>query len=152
MQKSILAAGCFWAVQHKLDNLKGVISSKAVYAGGEIADPSYELVCRGETGHAEAVYIEFDESLLSFRDLLHFFFSIHDATQLNRQGPDIGTQYRSAIFCFSDEQMNLANKIIDELQQTPKYSREKIQTVVEKAEVFYDAEEYHQKYYKKKGF
>lgn len=152
MQKSILAAGCFWGVQHKLDNLKGVLGTKAVYAGGEIAEPTYQQVCSGNSGHAEAVFIEFDEEILPFRDLLLFFFSIHDATQLNRQGPDIGTQYRSAIFCFSEDQEQIAKNLIDELQQTPKYSREKIQTILEKADLFFDAEEYHQKYYRKKGF
>ncbi len=152
MKKSILAAGCFWAVQHKLDNLKGVLSTKAVYAGGEITEPSYQQVCDGNSGHAEAVFIEFDEEILPFRDLLLFFFSIHNATQLNRQGPDIGSQYRSAVFCFFDDEITLANNIINELQQTPKFSRKKIQTIIEKADLFYDAEEFHQKYYKKKGF
>lgn len=152
MKKIILAAGCFWSVQYKLDNLKGVISTKAVYANGHIPDASYNQVCSGETGHAEAVLVNYDESVLPIKDLLLFFFQIHNATQLNKQGPDIGEQYRSGIFCFEEEQCHVAMKIIEELNSQAKYKDKKIVTVVEPVSMFNEAEEYHQQYYRKKGF
>lgn len=152
MQKIIFAAGCFWSVQHKLDNLNGVLNTKAVYAGGEIAEPSYQEVCSGKTGHAEAVYIEFDEHKIPLKSLLDLFFSIHDATQLNRQGPDVGTQYRSAVFCFSKKHLMDVETYVSELNNQPKYIQEKIQTEITMATTFFDAEEFHQKYYRKQGF
>ena len=152
MQKIILAGGCFWAVQHKLDSLEGVLLTKAVYSGGDLPNPTYQQVCSGTTNHVEAVYTEFDEEKISLHKLLDFFFSIHDATQLNRQGPDIGTQYRSAVFCFSERQLKEVKSFVEELQKHSKYSREQIQTQIAMASLFFEAEDYHQNYYKKKGF
>jgi len=152
MLKIILAAGCFWSVQYKFSKLEGVSETQAVYAGGQIPSASYELVCSGVSGHAEGVLVTYDESVLSTEDLLLFFFMIHDATQLNRQGPDIGEQYRSGIFYFTDEQREAALKVIGELQVQPKYNGKIITTVVEPASLFNAAEDYHQDYYLKKGF
>ncbi|HBG69489.1 MAG: peptide-methionine (S)-S-oxide reductase [Bacteroidetes bacterium GWF2_43_63] len=152
MIKIILAAGCFWSVQYKLNSLEGVIETKAVYAGGEVPEATYQQVCSGTTGHAEGVLVTYNDSVLSTEDLLRFFFLTHDATQLNRQGPDIGEQYRSGVFYFNEEQRMVALKVIEELQQLPKYAGKKITTVVEPVSLYNNAEEYHQEYYKKKGF
>ena len=152
MIKIILAAGCFWSVQYKLNSLEGVIETKAVYAGGEVPEATYQQVCSGTTGHAEGVLVTYNDSVLSTEDLLRFFFLTHDATQLNRQGPDIGEQYRSGVFYFNEEQRMVALKVIEELQQLPKYAGKKITTVVEPVSLYNNAEEYHQEYYMKKGF
>ncbi|MPM07083.1 Peptide methionine sulfoxide reductase MsrA 3 [bioreactor metagenome] len=152
MRQIILAAGCFWSVQFKLSKLEGVVSTQAVYAGGNKPEASYEQVCSGGTGHAEGVLVTYDESVLSLKELLLFFFMIHDATQLNRQGPDIGEQYRSGVFYSDETQRNVATALIDELQQQPRYSGKKITTVVEPMAMYNAAEEYHQNYYRKKGF
>ena len=151
MKSIILAAGCFWSVQYKLDKLNGVVSTSAVYTNGKFEKVSYEQVCSGETGHAEGVLVKYDENIISTENLLIFFFSIHDATQLNRQGPDIGEQYRSGIFYFDEEQQKTATQLIEKLQSEPKYSKSKITTVVEPASKYSTAEDYHQEYYKKKG-
>lgn len=152
MKTIILAAGCFWSVQYKLSNVEGVLSTKAVYANGIVAEATYSQVCSGTTGHAEGVLVTYNDSILSTENLLRFFFLMHDPTQLNRQGPDIGEQYRSGIFYFDEEQREIALKLINELQQLPKYAGKKITTVVEPASLYNDAEEYHQEYYRKKGF
>lgn len=152
MIKIILAAGCFWSVQYKLSTLEGVQSTQAVYANGKVAEVTYNQVCSGTTGHAEGVLVTYNDSVLTTEDLLRFFFLTHDATQLNRQGPDIGEQYRSGIFYFNEEQRDVALKLIDELQHLPKYNGKKITTVVEPVTLYNNAEEYHQEYYKKKGF
>lgn len=152
MQKIIFAGGCFWSIQHKLDQQKGVVKTKVVYSGGDVPKPTYQEVCSGNTGHVEAVYIEFDENKTSLKELMDFFFSIHDPTQINRQGPDFGTQYRSAIFCFTKENLMDVETYIAELNNHPKYIQEKIQTEITMATDFFDAEEYHQKYYRKQGF
>lgn len=151
-EEIILAAGCFWSVQYKLSQLEGVLITKAVYAGGEIDNPTYEQVCSDITGHAEAVWVKFDNSKLKLSDLLKFFFEIHDATQYHRQGPDIGSQYRSAIFYFSDEQRLIAEKVKEEMQQTKFYRNARIVTEILPVSKFFEAEEYHQHYYKKRGF
>ncbi|PKP03623.1 MAG: peptide-methionine (S)-S-oxide reductase [Bacteroidetes bacterium HGW-Bacteroidetes-6] len=152
MKKIILAAGCFWSVQFKLSKLEGVVETRAVYAGGEVPDASYENVCSGQSGHAEAVLVNYNAELLPTEKLLEFFFSIHDATQLNRQGPDMGEQYRSAIFYFDESQHETALRLIEKLSVLPKHKKEPIVTQLLPAPLFSNAEEYHQDYYKKKGF
>lgn len=148
----ILAAGCFWSVQYKLSKLDGVVETRAVYAGGDVPNPTYEKVCSGKSGHAEAVLVMYDSQILSTENLLEFFFSVHDATQVNRQGPDIGEQYRSAIFYFDNEQHESALQLISKLSEQPKYIKESIATQLLPVALFSEAEEYHQNYYRKMGF
>jgi len=152
IEKIILAAGCFWSVQYKLSQLNGVVNTLAVYAGGETANPTYKQVCSDETGHAEAVLVEYNTDILSTGELLRYFFQIHDASQKDRQGPDIGTQYRSAIFYFTDEQKREAELVINEMKNDKYYKGLTIQTLILEATTFYKAEEYHQNYYIKKGY
>ncbi|MGI6395094.1 MAG: peptide-methionine (S)-S-oxide reductase MsrA [bacterium] len=147
-QTAIFAAGCFWGVEYKFSKHAGVISTDAGYTGGTMINPDYHMVCSGMTGHAEAVKVEFDSSLTDYETLVRFFFEIHDPTQMNRQGPDIGTQYRSAIFYTTEEQKAVAEKVKKELQ--PKYDKP-IATEIVPASKFYMAEEYHQDYIKKRG-
>jgi peptide methionine sulfoxide reductase msrA/msrB len=144
------AAGCFWGVEHKFSKIKGVIRTSVGYTGGKTQNPTYENVCSGSTGHAEAIEIEFNPRIVSYDDLVRTFFSIHDPTTLNRQGPDIGEQYRSAIFYHSQDQKKAAEKIIEKLKSENKHKKP-IVTVVSPAGTFYKAEEYHQKYLEKKG-
>lgn len=151
-EKIILAAGCFWSVQYKLSNLNGVEKTLAVYAGGETFNPTYEEVCSDKTGHAEAVLVEYNTEVLSTEELLHFFFQIHDASQKDRQGPDIGNQYRSAIFYFTHEQRIICQNVIKDIKENKYYKGLEIQTEIKKAEKLYKAEEYHQNFYKKKGY
>ncbi|MCY4731299.1 peptide-methionine (S)-S-oxide reductase MsrA [Natronomonas gomsonensis] len=145
-ETATLAGGCFWCIEAALKELDGVASVVSGYAGGHVEDPTYEAVCREETGHAEAVQVEFDPETISYRDLLEVFFTIHDPTQLNRQGPDIGTQYRSAVFYHDDEQRDTVESVIEDLQ--PLYDDD-IVTEVEPLDEFYRAEEYHQDYFEK---
>jgi len=147
-ETATFAAGCFWGVEYKFSHLKGVTATAVGYAGGETRDPSYEQVCTGRTGHAEAVRLEFDPSLISYEDLVRVFFSLHDPTQVDRQGPDVGPQYRSVIFFHSQAQREAARKVMDELQASGRYLRP-IVTALVPASDFYPAEEYHQKYYDK---
>src|SRR3989338_2522725 len=142
-EKAYFAAGCFWGVQAAFDGVKGVISTRAGYMGGETKNPTYEEVCTGRTNHAEAVEVVFDPKQISFEKLLELFWKIHDPTQMNRQGPDIGTQYRSAIFFTTAEQKKAADK--SKQLQGSKFRM--IATAVLPAPVFYEAEEYHKKYY-----
>ncbi len=146
-QKAIFAGGCFWGVEYHFGKLTGVLSAKSGYIGGTFDHPSYRDVCSGKTGHAEAVEIEFDPALVSYETLAKLFFEIHDPSQVNRQGPDIGTQYRSAIFYADEEQKRVAEKLISELK-TKGY---RVATSVEKAGTFWEAEAYHQDYYEKNG-
>lgn len=148
MQKATFAAGCFWHVEEAFREIKGVISTTVGYTGGKMKNPTYEEVCTDETGHAEAVQIEYDPKIVPYEKLLDAFWTIHDPTQKNRQGPDEGTQYRSAIFYHTEEQKKIAEKSLKEEQK--KYE-EKIATEITKATVFYPAEEYHQKYLMKRG-
>lgn len=141
-----LAGGCFWCLDACFRLLRGVHSVVSGYTGGRVARPSYEAVCTGRTGHAEAVQIRFDPQLISYRDLLHVFFTIHDPTTLNRQGADAGTQYRSAIFYHSTEQQRLAQDEIAELNHSGTW-RDPIVTEVTPAGDFYPAEDYHQDYF-----
>lgn len=141
-----LGGGCFWCVEPIFDELLGVVTATSGYSGGTIPNPSYEQICTGTTGHAEVVQIEFDPEQLSYRDLLQVFFSAHDPTQLNRQGNDIGTQYRSVIFYHSPQQHQVANEVIDELNAARLWPQP-IVTEVSPFDVFYPAENYHQDYF-----
>lgn len=145
-QIATLAGGCFWCLEAAFNELKGVENVVSGYAGGNVPHPTYEQVCTGETGHAEAVQITFDADLLSFGDLLRIFFSLHDPTTLNRQGPDVGTQYRSAIFYHDETQRIEAEEIIRELTQTGLWDHP-IVTEVTPFTNFYPAEAYHQNYF-----
>ena len=141
-----LAGGCFWCLEAVFKELKGIELVTSGYSGGTVPNPTYEQVCSGKTGHAEAVQITFDPEMISYRELLDVFFSIHDPTTLNRQGNDVGTQYRSAIFYHSDEQRSIAERTIRELDAA-KLWRDPIVTAVIPFEKFYAAEDYHQDYY-----
>lgn len=148
MEKALFAAGCFWGVQYYFDQEPGVIDSTVGYTGGRTENPTYETVCYQDTGHAEAVLLEFDASRVSYETLLRHFFRMHDPTQLNRQGPDVGDQYRSAIFYFDDDQKSIAQNVLSETQ---KQIGEPVVTELAKASRFYPAEDYHQKYVEKTG-
>ncbi|MFI5206620.1 MAG: peptide-methionine (S)-S-oxide reductase MsrA [Gemmatimonadales bacterium] len=141
-----LAGGCFWCLEAVFEELRGVQRVVAGYAGGDVQDPSYEQVCTGTTGHAEVVQVAFDPSVVSYRELLEVFFTIHDPTTLNRQGPDSGTQYRSAIFTHSGEQDAAARKVIADLTATQLWDAPVV-TQILPLRVFYPAEEYHQHYF-----
>lgn len=147
-EKAIFAAGCFWSVQDQFDSLPGVISSKVGYTGGDTKNPTYKQVCTGDTGHAEAVEVLFDPEKISYDKLLKKFWEIHDSTQLNKQGPDFGSQYRSAIFYFSPAQKKSA---LVSLKEKQKKLKQKIVTEITPTSEFYDAEEYHQHYNRKNG-
>ena len=149
-EKAIFAAGCFWGIEEKFNSIEGVIETEVGYVGGKLINPSYEDVCKGDTYHAEAVRIFFEDSKLSFDHLLDVFFDIHDPTMLNRQGPDIGTQYRSAIFYQNEFQKLSSENKIKELNRS-KFNNN-IVTTLEYSDDFWIAEEYHQKYLKKKRF
>jgi peptide-methionine (S)-S-oxide reductase len=145
-QTATLAGGCFWCLEAVFDDLQGVLSVESGYAGGETEHPTYQDVCNGTTGHAEVVRIEFDPALLPFNDLLRVFFSIHDPTSLNRQGADVGTQYRSAIFYHDEAQKQAAEEIIAELQAAQLWPNP-IVTEVSPLGNYYPAEDYHQEYF-----
>jgi peptide-methionine (S)-S-oxide reductase len=141
-----LAGGCFWCLEAVFDQLKGVSAVESGYMGGHVNSPTYNQVCGGDTGHAEVVRVTFDPKLVSYADLLDVFFVIHDPTQLNRQGNDVGTQYRSAIFYHSPEQQRIAKEKIKALSDEGVYD-ERIVTEVTPVEDFYLAEDYHQEYF-----
>ena len=143
-----LGGGCFWCLEAVFQDLKGVERVVSGYAGGSVPSPSYEDVCTGRTGHAEVVQVTFDPAVLSYRDLLQVFFSIHDPTTLNRQGPDEGTQYRSAIFHHGPEQERVAREVIAELERRGIWDSP-IVTEVTAAPPFYPAEQYHQEYFRR---
>jgi peptide-methionine (S)-S-oxide reductase len=147
-QKEIatLAGGCFWCLEAVFDELRGVDEVVSGYMGGHVANPTYRAVCNGNTGHAEVVQISFDPTEISFRNLLDVFFTIHDPTTLNRQGYDVGTQYRSAIYYHSPEQRTVAEATIAELNEAKLWG-DPIVTEVTAAEIFYPAEDYHQEYF-----
>ena len=145
-ETATLAGGCFWCLEAVYDEIKGVLSVESGYSNGHVPNPTYKQVCGGDTGHAEAVRIHFDPSVVSSRDLLNVFFAIHDPTTLNRQGADIGTQYRSAIFYHSPEQKQTAEKLIRELT-TQNIWGSSIVTEVAAVDQFYVAEDYHQEYF-----
>ena len=145
-ETATLAGGCFWCLEAVYDEAKGVLSVESGYSNGHVANPSYRDVCNGNTGHAEVIQIKFDPSIISFRDLLNVFFTIHDPTTLNRQGADVGTQYRSAIFYHSPEQKAIAEQTISELNAQGIWNSP-IVTEVEALKDFYIAEDYHQEYF-----
>ena len=145
-QTAVLGGGCFWCLEAVFDRLRGVQAVESGYAGGHRADPSYAEVCSGDTGHAEVVRISFDPQTVSFRDLLKVFFAIHDPTTKDRQGSDIGTQYRSVIFCQSPEQRADAQAVIAELERAKLWD-DPIVTEVADTATFYPAEGYHQRYF-----
>jgi peptide-methionine (S)-S-oxide reductase len=147
MQKATFAAGCFWQVESAFRKLKGVISTAVGFTGGSLNNPSYKQVCSDETGHAEAIEIVFDPKKVPYKRLLDVFWKIHDPTQLNRQGPDTGKQYRSAIFYHNEKQKKEATSSKTELQ---KKLKDKIATEIVPAAIFYKAEEYHQRYLEKR--
>ncbi|MFA5367505.1 MAG: peptide-methionine (S)-S-oxide reductase MsrA [Dehalococcoidia bacterium] len=149
-ETATLAGGCFWCLEAVFKELKGVIRVVSGYTGGAVPNPSYEQVCSGETGHAEAAQITFDPSVISYRDILDVFFSVHDPTTLNRQGADIGTQYRSAIFYHSEEQKAMAVETINKIDSSKMWNNPVV-TTVEPFVKFYTAEDYHQDYYAHHG-
>jgi len=151
LQVATLAGGCFWCLEAVFDELQGVVSVEAGYSGGHVPHPTYQQVCEGDTGHAEVVQITFDPEIISYRDLLRVFFTIHDPTTLNRQGNDIGTQYRSAIFYHDEEQKKIAEEVIAELEAAHVWD-DPIVTEVTPFEAFYRAEEYHQEYFARNRF
>jgi len=143
-----LAGGCFWCLEAVYNDLRGVEKVVSGYSGGRVANPAYEQVVTGKTGHAEVVQITFDPEVISFKELLDVFFTIHDPTTLNRQGADVGTQYRSAIFYHSPEQKQVADKVMGDIAAT-KIWKDPIVTEITKLDIFYPAEEYHQRYYER---
>jgi peptide methionine sulfoxide reductase msrA/msrB len=149
-ETATFAAGCFWGVEYKLRQIPGVLSTVVGYTGGKTADPNYEDVCTDQTGHAEAVRLTFDPAKISYEELVRQFFGLHDPTQVNRQGPDRGTQYRSAIFYHGQKQKRTAGKVMAELEASGRF-KAPLATELVPAAAFYPAEEYHQKYFEKNG-
>ena len=147
---AVLAAGCFWGVESTFQQMDGVKSTTVGYIGGKAKNPSYELVCTCITGHAEAVEVEYNPNVVSFEKLLDTFFQLHDPTTLNRQGPDVGTQYRSAAYFSDDEEKKIIESKVNALNESGKF-KSKIVTEIEALSEFYNAEDYHQDYYKKRG-
>ena len=150
MEKALFGAGCFWGVEHFFREVPGVIDAVSGYAGGTTQQPSYRQVCSGTTNHAEVVEVTFDPARVSYERLVDLFFKMHDPTTLNRQGPDVGTQYRSVIFANSPEQKKVAQAKIAELTAAHAFRRP-IVTTVEDAVPFWPAEDYHQRYFEKNG-
>ena len=150
MQKAIFGAGCFWGVELTFSKIEGVESTAVGYCGGSVPDPTYEIVCAGQSGHAEVVLVEFDPDKVSYNNLLDTFWSLHDPTTLNRQGPDIGTQYRSVIFFQDEDQAVVAETSKEKLQESGRFINDIVTEIVPAAE-FYRAEEYHQKYLEARG-
>ena len=148
MKKAIFASGCFWGPEEKLSKIKGITKTEVGYCGGNNSKTTYEELCTGQTNHAEVVKIEFDEKVITYEEIVNFFFTIHDPTTFNRQGPDIGSQYRSEIFFYDKEQKLIAEKVKHNLNE--KLSG-KVVTKVSKEKNYCKAEEYHQKYIQKKG-
>lgn len=150
LQIATFAAGCFWGIEEAFTKLKGVKSTMVGYTGGWLQNPKYKDVCNHNTGHAEAVQIQYDPNEVSYEELLDVFWSIHDPTTKNRQGPDIGSQYRSMIAFHTPEQETIARKSLEELTKSGRFRKEIVTEIVPASE-FYRAEEYHQKYYQKRG-
>jgi peptide-methionine (S)-S-oxide reductase len=150
MKKATFGAGCFWGVEAAFRRVHGVLETTVGYTGGTLENPTYEDVCTGETGHAEVVQVEYDPTKVTYHDLLKVFWEIHDPTTFNRQGPDVGTQYRSAIFYHLPEQEISAKKSLEDLQRQGVYGNP-IVTEIGPAPTFYKAEDYHQRYLEKRG-
>ena len=149
-QTATLGAGCFWCVEAVFEQIEGVTAVRSGYSGGQIPDPTYEAVCSGTTGHAEVIQLDYDPAVTSFEEVLQVFFTSHDPTTLNRQGADVGTQYRSAVFYHSDGQKQIAEKVISELNESKAFPNPVV-TEVTKFEKFYEAEDYHQDYFELNG-
>jgi len=147
LQKATLAGGCFWCIESAFNSVKGINSATSGYMGGRSENATYKQVCSGDTGHAEVVQLCFDTQVISFREILEIFFSLHNPTQLNRQGSDIGTQYRSEIFTHDSEQKAIADKMIVEINEAQLFEEEVV-TQVSSAVTFYSGEDYHQEYFK----
>jgi peptide-methionine (S)-S-oxide reductase len=150
-EKATLGGGCFWCLEAVYNDLEGVLSAISGYAGGHVPNPEYQMVCDGNTGHAEVVQVTYDPDIITYEEILEVFFSIHDPTTLNRQGIDVGTQYRSAIFYHSVEQKALAQKTINELTAQEIWPNP-IVTEITKLTKFYEAEDYHQEYFKRNPY
>ena len=148
MEKALFGAGCFWGVEETFSKIPGVLKTEVGYSGGNTINPNYETVCSGTTNHAEVVLVEYDQNQILYQDLIVHFWECHDPTTLNRQGPDVGTQYRSVIFYFDDNQKTIAE---DSKIDHSKKSNLQIVTEISKAKEYYKAEEYHQKYIQKTG-
>ncbi len=146
-QRALFASGCFWGTEYHFQRAPGVLATRVGYTGGHTPHPTYREVCSGKTGHAEAVEVLFDPDVISYEELAKLFFETHDITQVNRQGPDVGTQYRSAIFYLDDAQKATAERLITELEA----KGYRVATEVTKATTFWPAEDYHQKYYDRTG-
>jgi len=142
------AGGCFWGTEYAFENVPGVLKTEVGFMGGGVENPSYKRVCAGDTYHAEVMHLEFDPNRVSYRKLVEYFFKIHDPTTMNRQGPDVGTQYRSAIFFYDESQEQIAKEVIAELKKR-KVFKKPIVTQIVPAQTFWKAEDYHQKYYDK---
>ncbi|MEJ0061736.1 MAG: peptide-methionine (S)-S-oxide reductase MsrA [Alphaproteobacteria bacterium] len=149
-QTAIFGAGCFWGVELEFSETPGVVKATSGYSGGDVEHPTYEQVCTGATGHAEVVLVEFDPAIVSYRALVEKFFALHDPTQKDRQGPDIGTQYRSVIFFASPQQQREAIEAKENLEKALRFKRP-LATIIEPAQAFWPAEDYHQQYLKKRG-
>ncbi|MBC3765450.1 peptide-methionine (S)-S-oxide reductase MsrA [Neptunicella marina] len=147
LEQATLAGGCFWCIESAFNSVEGVVKAWSGYAGGHLDNPSYEAVCKGDTGHAEVVRVEFDTDKLSYRDVLEIFFALHNPTQLNRQGNDVGTQYRSAIFYHDDSQKHQAEQIIAEIEDMEIWP-DPVVTQIEAVDNYWQAEDYHQDYFK----
>ena len=150
MEKAVFGAGCFWHIQDKFKKVNGVMSTSVGYSGGNIKSPTYEQVCTGNTGHAEVVEIDYDPKVVTYSELLNVFWSCHNPTTKDRQGPDIGHQYRSVIYYLNDEQKDLAVDSMTKMDKSGKF-RDLIVTEVQPIKQYYKAEEYHQDYFDKKG-
>lgn len=150
MEKVLFGAGCFWGVEAAFRAVSGVVATAVGYAGGHVAHPTYQQVCSGTTGHAEVVEVVYDPEVVRFEDLLAVFWDCHDPTQVNRQGPDIGEQYRSVIFCFTPKQEQAARASKEALEASGRFSRP-VATEITGATTFWRAEEYHQRYLEKRG-
>ena len=151
LEKAVFACGCFWHVQDAFDMIQGVASTRVGYAGGRAKNPTYEQVCSGATGHAESVEVKFDPSKVSYGELVAAFFAMHDPTQFHRQGPDVGSQYRSVVFYRGAAQKKAAEKAKAELEKSRRFDKPVVTEIVPAA-TFWEAEEYHQKYYQKHPF
>lgn len=152
LETATLGGGCFWCLEAVYLDLEGVVQAESGYAGGHVANPTYEQVCGGRTGHAEVVQVTFDPAVVSYRDILRIFFTIHDPTTLNRQGNDIGPQYRSAIFTHSPEQAQIAREVMAEVAAADLWGGRSLVTEVAPLDVFYPAEEYHREYYRRNPY
>ena len=150
MEKAIFGAGCFWHIQDRFKKVKGVSSTSVGYSGGKNDSPTYEQVCTGDTGHAEVVEVDFDSSIVTYSELLDVFWACHDPTTKDRQGPDIGHQYRSVIFYLDDNQRRLAEESMNDMNKSGRF-RDSIVTEIHPIKEYYRAEDYHQDYFDKKG-